>query len=453
MPRNSALRDLHTVLSNPLLEIAPALADQLRPIVGHSALVIFTEDCTGRPQKLAGDRAITDHVTVAEMVVVRESVRRSLRENAGGPAGAGAGAGAGAAGLVVWDAEGVIAGAPRAYAGWIAPSGALLVLTDPVLTDPVQTDPVPPRAATPEVAARDRAGDAVSALWNLVALSIHHQVAAASPAYLADSRHRSTERASIIAELTDTHSTTLETLLAVLRSPDATDSAARQTSVTIAASAMVTLRSVSDLDRKLSKEPVATAFERLKTDLRPLARFGGLDIQFIEPPVGGRALPGEVAHAGRAIVRGAVLALVEQTGVERVRVQWDCDGSNLLVTIRDDGPGDLTTDTSTVRQLSARVAALDGTLGVEATPGWGSEISVALPLDPVANRHGIAPAWDLTAQEKRVLGLAASGSRNRAIGEALSISENTVKFHVANVLRKVGASNRAELASIVNTQS
>ncbi|HSP52270.1 MAG TPA: LuxR family transcriptional regulator, partial [Cryobacterium sp.] len=182
-----------------------------------------------------------------------------------------------------------------------------------------------------------------------------------------DSRSASAERARVVADLTDTQATTLESLLAVLRSRDTSDAAARQTAIDLAATAMVALRAVSDHDRSLSEEPVAQAFERLRDDLRPLVRFGDLDVQFIEPPVNGRALPGEVAHAARAIVRGAVLTLVEQAGVARVRVHWDCDGSNLLIHIRDDGSGDLTPDSPSVSRLTSRVAALNGTLRLEAT--------------------------------------------------------------------------------------
>jgi DNA-binding IclR family transcriptional regulator len=45
------------------------------------------------------------------------------------------------------------------------------------------------------------------------------------------------------------------------------------------------------------EEPVASAFQRFREDLCPLVNFSGVDVQFIEPPVNGRALPGEVAHA------------------------------------------------------------------------------------------------------------------------------------------------------------
>ncbi|WP_213816057.1 LuxR C-terminal-related transcriptional regulator [Glaciihabitans sp. dw_435] len=412
-PFVETLGALHSVLSSSLLGIAPAFSQMLQPAVAHSALVIFTEDCTGRPQKKAGDAVIIDHVTIDEL----DAVRRSLPAQRS----------------TVWGEERELAAASRPVAVFGASTGALLVLTDPRLA--------------PGTTAADLL-PTIAALWELVALSIRHQVAAAPPAYLLDSRAASAERASAIAELTDDHSTTLESLLAVLRSTTTSDEAARQITADLAAGAMVRLRAVSDRDRTLTEEPVAKAFERLRDDLQPLMRFGKLDVQFVEPPIDGRALPGEVAHAGRAIVRGAVLALIEQVDVSRVRVQWNCDGSNLLINIRDDGPGDLTPDVSSVRQLSARVSALEGDLRIEATPGWGSEIAVMLPLDAPSVPLVTADGWGLTAREHEVLELVATGARNRAIASALTISENTVKFHVASLLRKVGAATRAELAAL-----
>ena len=404
------LDGVHGVLDGSLLDIAGSFSLMLQPIIGHSALVIFTEDCTGRPQKKAGEAAIVENVSIAELDAVRSPL--GIQERLVGE-------------------ERMIAGRLRPVAVWVASTGALLVLTDPVLAEPESADAV--------------AYGLVSSVWSLVAQSIRHQVATAGPAYLLDSRTTSTERARVIAELSDDHAMTLESLLAVLRSERTGDAAARQSAAELAAAAMVRLRALSDRDRSIAEEPVVGAFARLRDDLAPLMRFGGLEVQFVEPPVNGRALPGEVAHAARAIVRGAVLALVEQPGVNRVRVQWDCDGSNLLVNIRDDGPGDLQPDGQSVRQLTARATALLGTLSVESTPGWGSEVAVALPLDAPAITTGPSE-WGLSAREREVLELVASGARNRAIAGTLSISENTVKFHVANLLRKAGASTRAELA-------
>jgi len=53
----------------------------------------------------------------------------------------------------------------------------------------------------------------------------------------------------------------------------------------------------------------------------------------------------------------------------------------------------------------------------------------------------------LSGREAEVLGLVAAGRSNREIGEALSISLNTVDRHVSNILTKISASNRAEAAS------
>lgn len=411
------LHGLAAVASSSLLRVAGAFREVLEPVVPHSALVIFTEDCTGRPRKKAGDAAIVDGVTITELDAVRQRTPRGSLTAAVPDTGP----------VTDRPTSAVIAGAERPIAAWLADTGALLVLTDP-------QGPIDDRL--------------VGALWEVVAAGIRQQVATAAPDYLRDSRAASSERAGAIAELTDAHATTLESILAVARSRQTSAEDARAAVTEIASTAMVELRAVSDRDRQLAEEPVARAFARLREDLRPLARFGGPEVQFIEPPVDGRALPGEVAHAGRAIVRGTVLALVEQSSVGRVRVQWDCDGSNLLIGIRDDGPGELTVDTPSVQQLGARVSALRGSLDVQATPGWGSELHVTLPLDPPpATQTRADSAAALTEREWSVAELAAGGARNRAIAETLSISENTVKFHIANVLRKLGVASRVELAA------
>jgi DNA-binding CsgD family transcriptional regulator len=58
--------------------------------------------------------------------------------------------------------------------------------------------------------------------------------------------------------------------------------------------------------------------------------------------------------------------------------------------------------------------------------------------------------WDykLTGQELRVARLLATGRSNREIAEELVVSVDTVKSHVARVLRKLGVSNRAQAAIV-----
>jgi len=50
----------------------------------------------------------------------------------------------------------------------------------------------------------------------------------------------------------------------------------------------------------------------------------------------------------------------------------------------------------------------------------------------------------LTPRERDVLALLADGHGNRAIATELGISEHTVKFHLAAIFGKLGASNRTE---------
>ena len=53
---------------------------------------------------------------------------------------------------------------------------------------------------------------------------------------------------------------------------------------------------------------------------------------------------------------------------------------------------------------------------------------------------------DLTAREAEVLAHAARGSSNAEIGQALFVTEQTVKFHLGNIYRKMGVGNRTEAA-------
>jgi DNA-binding CsgD family transcriptional regulator len=179
--------------------------------------------------------------------------------------------------------------------------------------------------------------------------------------------------------------------------------------------------------------------------------FSGIDVQFIEPPVNGRALPGEVAHAARAIVRGLVLAMVEQPDVRRIRTQWDCDGENLLINVRDDGLGSLSAEAPSIARLAQRVEVLDGRMTIDLMQGWGADVAVTLPLDPPGRKLPDVAAWNLGDRELEVLQLLAAGQRNRAIAAKLHVSENTVKFHLRNIYRKLGATSRTEAIALAHS--
>jgi two-component system, NarL family, response regulator YdfI len=68
-----------------------------------------------------------------------------------------------------------------------------------------------------------------------------------------------------------------------------------------------------------------------------------------------------------------------------------------------------------------------------------------LAPEPAPRRAGREPVEEpLTARELQVLSLLAEGLPNKAIATRLGISDQTVKFHVAAIIGKLGAANRTE---------
>ena len=61
-------------------------------------------------------------------------------------------------------------------------------------------------------------------------------------------------------------------------------------------------------------------------------------------------------------------------------------------------------------------------------------------------RRAPSPPPSLSKLEVQILHLMVEGMTNREIAEQVHLSQNTIKFHVRQILRKTGASNRTELA-------
>jgi NarL family two-component system response regulator LiaR len=58
------------------------------------------------------------------------------------------------------------------------------------------------------------------------------------------------------------------------------------------------------------------------------------------------------------------------------------------------------------------------------------------------------PGFDITEREREILALMIEGLSNADIAARLIVSQSTVKFHVSNVLSKLGASSRTEAVAI-----
>ncbi|HEX3246403.1 MAG TPA: response regulator transcription factor [Chloroflexota bacterium] len=105
-------------------------------------------------------------------------------------------------------------------------------------------------------------------------------------------------------------------------------------------------------------------------------------------------------------------------------------------------------------RAGARGYLLKGATVAEITDAIRAVAAGGTALAPAAAAHLAsairAPrgAGPLTAREREVLGLIAHGLAGKQIANALSITERTVKFHTASLIRKLGAENRAQAVAL-----
>ena len=93
--------------------------------------------------------------------------------------------------------------------------------------------------------------------------------------------------------------------------------------------------------------------------------------------------------------------------------------------------------TDAIREAAAGESSLDP----RAAGALLSQFRALSAKQAEAELHG------LTDRERRMLALIAEGYTNRAIGEALHLSEKTVRNHVSQLLRKLGFQRRSQAAA------
>ncbi len=133
-------------------------------------------------------------------------------------------------------------------------------------------------------------------------------------------------------------------------------------------------------------------------------------------------------------------------GVEATRaIRAESPGARIIVLTTYDGDEDI------YRALSAgaRAYLLKGMQGEEILDAIRA-IHAGLRRIPPSIAARLAewtPRSELTPRELEVLGLVVKGLSNRKIGDALSITEGTVKIHVNNILSKMGVADRTQAAT------
>jgi DNA-binding NarL/FixJ family response regulator len=177
---------------------------------------------------------------------------------------------------------------------------------------------------------------------------------------------------------------------------------------------------------------------------------------------------GGIEVVGEARSGGALLALVDRLHVDAVLLDLRMpggDGLSTLSALRARRPGvtaivlSAFEDAEDIREAEVRGAAgyLVKTISPLHLGAAVRRLAGARPPTVDApertRREGQAPRHErhlLTSRELEILRLLADGRSNRQIARRLRLSPHTIKFHLSNVYRKLGVTNRTEAATMAH---
>jgi non-specific serine/threonine protein kinase len=154
------------------------------------------------------------------------------------------------------------------------------------------------------------------------------------------------------------------------------------------------------------------------------------------------------ATAGVAVRRGNPATAARLLGAaasvrERVAAPLPAEEQGAVGAVRLRARHDLGADPARDEEQAGRALSTPAALAL------AREVLAPRPGQPAAGA-GDGP---LTPREAQVAALVREGCTNRQIGRRLGISEKTTEVHVHNIIRKLGAGSRAEIAAWVATRA
>jgi DNA-binding NarL/FixJ family response regulator len=147
------------------------------------------------------------------------------------------------------------------------------------------------------------------------------------------------------------------------------------------------------------------------------------------------------------------------TAIQSLKTRWPDTHIVILTTFDDDdliytglragALGYLLKDCSAEQLINAVRAAARGEVLLQPHIAGKVFAALAQPTPPKPRpsaASAMAYVEELTERERDILKLVAQGASNREIGEALFITEGTVKNHMSNILSKLGLRDRTQAA-------
>jgi DNA-binding CsgD family transcriptional regulator len=420
----AALADLVTAATSAVAEQARAV---LAPVVAHEALVLVTPASAGAPVQIAAAPRFRDALASIEwsrIVTDAGAAREGTTER-----------------VVVPD---IVDGLTTT--AWSATTGGCTIWL--VLGSRGTLEIGPPE---------EQAAGQVAMLAAARARRIDDDPPGGT---LAFSRAMSLERERVRAQLSSSHAATLSTLLHTLRG--ATDRGSRSApaevleAVSLASRALLELETLSERHDPFGRVVLSKAFADAEAEVQRVVHAVRLRVLADLDAAEAVQVPQAIAQAARFLSRAAALNATRHPDADKLRLLWRLTAGALIVTVADNGPSsdDRSGQLARLADVERRLAGLGASIELDAHPQWGTTLTCRLPLHDVAAPPETPAARrldQLRDREREVLELMIAGLRNRDIAERLFISVRTVKYHVSNILQKLGVASRTEAIALAHS--
>ena len=194
-----------------------------------------------------------------------------------------------------------------------------------------------------------------------------------------------------------------------------------------------------------------------------MSRAEGTVVLVDEQPLVSKALASRLQAQGFTILASLrtateTLAFLRETAVDVVLLGLPLRGDGLAclreirtisATVRVvvcNAPGDGNPDAAFAEGAAAYVEKSGDPDDIVAAVRQATSRSIFLAPSAAHGTDTRTAVTPLTPREVEVVALVAEGSTNAAIARQLGVSEQAVKFHLSNIFRKLGVSNRTEMS-------